>query len=300
MKLTKGASETSTGPRKPKKLALGRGLDALLPSDGGASPSRDYLLCAIDRIRPNRYQPRRTFGEAELAELADSIRAQGIIQALIVRRVTDGYELVAGERRLRAARLAGLDQVPVVVKELSDAEMLEMSIVENIQREDLNPIEEAEAYHRLMSQFHLTQDQAAERVGKSRPAVANLLRLRQLPEPIKQSLAEGALTMGHARALLGLDDPVQRLAAWKAVTTKQLSVRDTETLVRRMKTAPRKAPRLPEEDSEQRQLTSLAEDLARLFGTKVTIQRQGRRGTVQIEFYNNQDLDRLIGLLRQT
>jgi ParB family chromosome partitioning protein len=299
MKLTKGSGETSKGSRKPKKMALGRGLDALLPSDGGAAPSRDFLLCAIDQIRPNRFQPRRTFGEAELAELADSIRAQGIIQPLIVRRVTGGYELVAGERRLRAARLTGLDQVPVVVKELSDAEMLEMSIVENIQREDLNPIEEAEAYHRLMSQFHLTQDQAAERVGKSRPAVANFLRLRQLPEAIKQSLAEGALTMGHARALLGLDDPVERLAAWKAVTAKQLSVRDTENLVRRMKTAPRKPAPPPEQDSEQRHLASLAEDLARFFGTKVTIQRQGRRGTVQIEFYDNQDLDRLIGLLRQ-
>ena len=194
--------------------------------------------------------------------------------------------------------MAGLDRVPVVVKELSDAEMLEMSIVENIQRENLNPIEEADAYHRLMAEFHLTQDQAAERVGKSRSAVANFLRLRQLPEAIKKHLAEGLLTMGHARALLGLDDPVERLAAWKAVVARKLSVRETENLVRRMKTAPRKPQTPPEAGSEQRHLDSLAEDLARLFGTKVRIQRRGRRGTVEIEFYDNQDLDRLLSLLK--
>jgi ParB family chromosome partitioning protein len=298
MKRPPASSDTTAGARKTRKMALGRGLDALLPDGGGPQASRDFQLCPLDQIRPNRFQPRRTFGEEELAELADSIRAQGIIQPLIVRRDTGGFELVAGERRLRAARLAGLDRVPVVVKELSDAEMLEMSIVENIQRENLNPIEEADAYHRLMAEFHLTQDQAAERVGKSRSAVANFLRLRQLPEAIKKHLAEGLLTMGHARALLGLDDPVERLAAWKAVVARKLSVRETENLVRRMKTTPRKPQTPPEAGSEQRHLDSLAEDLARLFGTKVRIQRRGRRGTVEIEFYDNQDLDRLLSLLK--
>ena len=235
-------SATTTGAKKKRKVALGRGLDALIPDLGGVgtmvdnqTPSkRDYFLCDIDMIRPNRYQPRRTFAEAEMNELAESIRSQGIIQPLLVRTDDVGYELVAGERRLRAASLAGLKQVPVVVKDLTDAEMLEMSIVENIQRENLNPIEEAEAYHRLITEFELTQDQAAERVGKSRSAVANFLRLRQLPDPIKTSILEGALSMGHARALLGADSPAKQTAAWREVVAKKLSVRQTEALIKRI------------------------------------------------------------------
>ncbi|MCJ7830819.1 MAG: ParB/RepB/Spo0J family partition protein, partial [Desulfobacterales bacterium] len=180
--------------KKRKKLALGRGLDALLPSSSTPeSPSKEFFRCETDLIRPNRYQPRRKFSEAELAELAQSIKAQGILQPLLVRRDEIGFEIVAGERRLRAAKLAGLKQVPVLVRDVSDSGMLELSIIENIQRENLNPLEESEAYHRLMVEFNYTQDQAAERVGKSRSAVANILRLRQLPEPIKAGIMEGHL-----------------------------------------------------------------------------------------------------------
>ena len=177
----------ASGAKKKRKMALGRGLDALIPdlgaveemSGAASTAQKTYFLCAVDLIRPNRYQPRHHFSPDELEALAESIRKQGIIQPLLVRADDVGYELVAGERRLRAASLAGLDRVPVVVKDVSDEKMLEMSIVENIQRENLNPMEEAEAYFRLINEFDLTQDQAAERVGKSRSAVANFLRLRQ-------------------------------------------------------------------------------------------------------------------------
>ena len=295
-----------SGAKKKRKMALGRGLDALIPDLGAvegisgspATAKKDYFLCAIDMIRPNRYQPRRQFSPDELDELADSIRSQGIIQPLLVRSDDVGYELVAGERRLRAASLAGLNQVPVVVKEISDAKMLEVSIVENIQRANLNPMEEAEAYSRLISEFDLTQDQAAERVGKSRSAVANFLRLRQLPEPIKDSILEGALSMGHARALLGADTPAKQQAAWREVMAKKLSVRETEALIKRI-SARSKPAVTPEPTPEQRYFNDISEDLSRHFGTRVRIQRKGKRGRLVIDFFSDDDLDRLLTMLRK-
>ncbi|MFZ7128193.1 MAG: ParB/RepB/Spo0J family partition protein [Desulfobacterales bacterium] len=299
--MSKAMPDNRATPRKRKKMALGKGLDALIPStpENAAGAARDYFLCDIDVIHPNRYQPRRRFAEADLDELSDSIRVQGIIQPLLVRKQENGYELVAGERRLRAARRAGLTQVPVVLKDVDDAEMLEMSIVENIQREDFNPIEEADAYHRLITEFGLTQDEAAVRVGKSRSAVTNFLRLRQLSDPIKETIIEGQLSMGHARALLGVEDPIQRTHAWRTVLSKGLSVRETEQLIRRLKQQPKAKPK-PEPSTLDRHLSAVADDLSRHFGTKVSIQRdgQGRKGKLQIEFYSSDDLNRLIGLLK--
>ena len=202
-----------------------------------------------------------------------------MLQPLLVRPIDAGYELVAGERRLRAAKMAGLARVPVVVKTVTDAEMLEMSIVENIQRENLNPMEEADAYHRLISDFGLTQEKAATRVGKSRSAVANFLRLRQLPEPIKASITEGQLSMGHARALLGAETPTQQNAAWRAILRKGLSVRQTEELVKRLRSASETIER-KKSTSEDRHLNSVAESLAQRFGTKVQIKRRGKKGAV--------------------
>jgi ParB family chromosome partitioning protein len=293
-------TQAADSPPKRKKLALGRGLGALIP-DGDSSPntSDDYFLCDIGLIRPNRFQPRRDFSEGDLEELVSSIREQGILQPLIVRKSEAGFELIAGERRLRASRRAGLAQVPVVVKVVNDDKLLELSLVENIQRADLNPIEEAEAYHRLITQFNLTQDQAAARVGKSRSAVANFLRLRQLPEQIKESIVAGGLSMGHARALLSSENPAQQLTAWRAVIAKGLSVRETEDLMRRLK-AEKKAPRVSMKNSDAAHLTGLAEDLARQLGTKVTIRTSGRQGRIEIEFYTNDDLDRLVERLRQS
>jgi ParB family chromosome partitioning protein len=291
--------ELATGQKKRKKMALGRGLDALIPDiDAGQRRPQDYFECDPDLIRSNRYQPRKHFPREELDELAESIRSQGIIQPLLVRKTDDGYELVAGERRLRAARVAGLKTVPVVVKSLTDAEMLEMSIVENIQRENLNPMEEAEAYHRLITEFDLTQDQAAARVGKSRSAVTNFLRLRHLPPPVKDSIVEGRLSMGHARALLGTDSTARQLDIWRTVTAKGLSVRQTEQLVRRAKSADAGLPK-PGPSSEGIFYADIAADLSRYYGTKVDIRQKGKKGKVVIEFYSDADLDRLLQLLKK-
>jgi ParB family chromosome partitioning protein len=300
MKTVKTKKEEAGSPlKKTKKIALGRGLDSLLPDvDHVEGVSKEYFQCDIERIRPNRYQPRMRFSEDELEGMARSIKEQGIIQPLLVRKDDNGFELVTGERRLRAAKKAGLSRVPVIVKTIADTDLLEMSIVENIQREDLNPMEEAEAYHQLITQFDLTQDQAAARVGKSRSAVANFLRLRQLPEQIKADIMDGLLSMGHARALLGASNSAQQHAAWRAVVSKGLSVRETERLIHRLK-AEKKKPKKASADSEQRYLSSLAEDLSRRFGTKVQIKRNGKKGRVEITFYNNDDLDRVLTLLKQ-
>jgi ParB family chromosome partitioning protein len=295
-KLTKTVG-AKTGKRK--KMALGKGLGALIPEmASGKDQSRDYFLCDIDLIRPNRFQPRVNFVEEDLQELTNSIKAQGVLQPLLVRKDADGYELIAGERRLRAAKRARLGQVPVVLKRVDDDKMLEIAIVENIQRENLNPIEEAEAYHRLITQLNLTQDQASARVGKSRSAVANFLRLRQLPEQIKDSITDGSLSMGHARAILGAEATAQQLAAWRAVVGKGLSVRQTETLIRRLKSE-KKKPRVSRNRTEEIYLSGLAEELSRQYGTKIMIKKMGQKGKVEIEFYNNDDLDQLINRLKR-
>jgi len=295
------AKKKAAAPKKRRKQALGRGLAALIPTTApktGPHAGKGFIECDIDLVSPNRYQPRTQFAPDELEELCESIKTQGIIQPLIVRKDTNGYELVAGERRLRAAKMAGLDKVPVMIKNLTDAQMLEMSIVENIQREDFNPIEEADAYHRLITEFNLTQDQAAERVGKSRSAVANFLRLRQLPEEIKASITSNAVSMGHAHALLGIDTRAGQLSAWREVVAKKLSVRQTEKLIKRLKNKV-PAPAAKPTDSEQFYFTGLEEDLSRHFGTRVRIKRKQQKGSVEIEFYSNDDLDRLLGLLKR-
>lgn len=285
--------------KKTKKNVLGKGLNALLPDiEYVESISKEYFSCDIELIHPNRYQPRLQFSEDQLEGMARSIKEHGIIQPLLVREDGNGYELVTGERRLRAAKKAGLDQVPVIVKNITDTDLLEMSIVENIQREDLNPMEEAEAYHQLITKFDLTQNQAATRVGKSRSAVANFLRLRQLPEQIKASIIDGILSMGHARALLGASNSAQQNVAWRTVVSKGISVRETESLINRLK-AEKKKPKKPSTSSEQRYILSLADDLSRRFGTKVQIKRSGQKGKVEIAFYNNDDLERLLNLLKQ-
>ena len=285
--------------KKRKKLALGKGLGALIPDISAAGDMEDdYFYCQINRIRPNRYQPRKKFKEDELAALSASIKEQGIVQPLLLRRHEDGYELVAGERRLRAAKLAGYKEVPCVIRELTEKQALEMSLVENIQRENLNPMEEADAYHRLITEFELTQEAVAIRVGKSRPAVANYLRLRQLPDIIKESIVDGVLSMGHARALLGISNKAQQLAVWRTVVSKGLSVRETEALVNRIKKETGNV-RKRKEGSDEIYFTNISEELSRNFGTKVQIRRRGQKGKVEIEFYSNEDLDRLLHLLNR-
>ena len=291
--------DTSSHKKQPKK-ALGKGLGALLGDiDTFENSARDYFLCDVTTITPNRYQPRIKFSEKELEELADSIREQGIIQPLLVRTDDTGYELIAGERRLRAARMAGLEKVPVVVRNISDGELLEMSIVENIQRENFTPMEEAEAYSRLLNEFNLTQEDVAKRVGKSRPSVANYLRLLKLPEPIKASISDGSLSMGHARAILGAENSAEQQLVWQTILAKGLSVRQTEALIKQLKSKKELTEKpKPQPTVNEPYVSDLINDLARHFGTRVQIKQKGKKGVIAIEFYGDDDLNRLVQLLR--
>jgi ParB family chromosome partitioning protein len=268
-----------------KRQALGKGLDALLPKSK-AVPSALVDL-ELDQIRRNPYQPRVHFEAEKLQELAASIRENGVLQPVIVRRVEDGYELVAGERRWRAAQLAGLPRIPAIVQEVSDEKLLERALVENIQRDDLNALEEATAYQLLIDQFKLTQEELARRVGKSRTAITNTLRLLRLPPPVQQGLLAGEVTMGHARALLPLPK-AQQLALSRDIVKRGLSVRQVEQMVQRLLNPP--APKVSTPDSNTR---SAAHKLEQRFKTRVDILRTGGAGRIVLHFSSEDELDRL-------
>jgi len=287
------------GHGMPKKQALGRGLDALIPDvEVSDLEPRSFFYCDIDSIRPNPYQPRRRLSGQELKDLSDSIKEKGIIQPIVVRTVPTGYELIVGERRWRAGRLAGLKQVPVVVKDVSGAEMVEMALVENIQRQDLNPLEKAEAYYRLIKEFKLTQEEVAKRVGQDRSTVANFLRLRNLPQPIQTDIVNNTLSMGHARALLGVETLAQQKEVWRRIVSKSLSVRAAEALVKKLKDHKPRTSSAKARSSEDVYIESLADDLTRHLGTRVRIIRRGKRGRLEIEFYSYENLEQLIAKLR--
>lgn len=278
-----------------QKKGLGRGLSALIAD---ASPITSETeapnsFIDVDRITPSPLQPRRTFDEAKIEELAASVRNQGIIQPLVVRRKGDHYELIAGERRWRAAMKAGLREVPVVVREASDNEVLQLALIENLQREDLNPIEEANAYRRLQEEFRWSQEEMADRVGKSRPAVANAMRLLSLPAEVQQEVASGNLAAGQARALLGLHTEPLMVSACREVIAKGLSTRDTEKLVRYLKSGRRRRREAPLLEPN---LRSVVEDLQRALGTRVRLIPRARsaKGRIEIEYYSLPDLERII------
>ncbi len=282
-----------------KRPALGRGLSALIPDtprETAAVPDRG-LDVDIDRLRPNRVQPRTTMDEAKIEELARSIRANGVIQPIVVRRMdADGYEIIAGERRWRASQRAGLLKVPVVVRDVPDERLLAVALIENIQREDLNPIEEALAYRRLVDEYQLTQEQIAEAVGKERSSVANFLRLLRLPQEVRASVSSGALSMGHARALLALPDEASQLRAGRNVVARNLSVRETEALVKKA-AQPAAAPAAAEKDVHTR---AAEERLRFALGTRVSISRRRKGGTIEIEFTSEDELNRLFEFLTET
>jgi ParB family chromosome partitioning protein len=274
---------------------LGKGLQALIPEIEDA-PLSDAVDITVADIRANPYQPRKNFDEAKLAELAQSVERHGILQPLIVRPADDGYELVAGERRLRAARMIGLERVPVVVKSLSDREMSEIALIENLQREDLNPLEEAEAFRRLMDEFGYTQEQLAERVGKSRSAVANTLRLTTLHSDVRREVAAGRLSEGHARAILSLPLEKQPAAAVKAVELG-LSVRETERLAGQAGKKPERknSPGVLTKDSY---ITDMEERLRHVCGTAVHVRMSPKgSGKLEIHFYDMDELERLCEIL---
>jgi ParB family chromosome partitioning protein len=275
------------------KRGLGRGLAALLP--GAEGPGLASLEIPLAELESNPLQPRRHFEQAALEELAGTIRAHGVLTPVVVRRTAHGYQIVAGERRVRAARLAGLTRVPAIVREASNAEALEMALVENLQREDLNPLEAAEAYQRLVEEFGLTQEEVAQRVGRERTSVTNALRLLRLPRKIREDLAGGILSEGHARALLGLDRQADQFKARDLIVGKGLSVRATEALVRRLKRGDRKAAARPA--AANADLQALEDQLRQALGTKVRIARSGPAGTIEISFFSDEDLTRLVELL---
>ena len=277
---------------KSKERGLGKGLEALLPEKSWQDEPQIFF-CPLEAIKPSPYQP-RVKKDAGLEELAASIKEKGVLQPLIVREITPGlYELVAGERRFQAAKLAGVENVPVIVKELSDQEALELALVENLQREDLNPIEEARGYARLMEEFGLTQEEIARRVGKSRAAVANTLRLLKLPEEIQEDLLAERLTAGHARALLALAEPHLMKRVRDEIIRRGLSVRQTEALVKGLKKE--KTPK-PAKDPN---LLALEQELADLLGTKVRFDWRGKRGRLTIEFYSPEQFEAFLNRLRE-
>ena len=277
-----------------KKIGLGKGLGALLPGSE-AAPLSGMIDVPVRAISPNPRQPRMQFDEQALQELADSIREHGLIQPLIVVRASeDQFTLIAGERRWRAAQLAGLEALPVVIKDVVPEQMLEMALVENVQRADLNALEEASAYKQLIDEFGLTQDQVAQRVGKSRVAVANTLRLLKLSEPIKARLADGLITEGHARALLTIGDAAVQQHLLSQIVKNGLSVRQTEELVRRLMEDHPKAKTAQSSTlhrSSGADTRALEERMRRSLGTKVTLSRSKKGGTIVIHFYSEEELD---------
>ncbi|HEX6508336.1 MAG TPA: ParB/RepB/Spo0J family partition protein [Chloroflexota bacterium] len=280
------------GARSKRRRALGRGLDALIPVE----ESSGLREIDVDIIEPNPNQPRQRFERSSLEELAASIREHGVVQPLVVAEAGNGrYRLIVGERRWQASKLAGLQQVPAVVKDVSDRQTLELALIENLQRTDLNPLEEAAAYQRLMQDFGLTQQELGQRVGKSRVAITNTVRLLVLPEVVKRAVIEDRITEGHARALLGLPDKQSQMALLERVERDDLTVRQTEELVRRLV-----EPRAPKPDVRKNPDVAAAEDeLRRALGTKVSLHHGKRGGRIVIEYYSDEEFqglyDRLLG-----
>jgi ParB family chromosome partitioning protein len=286
------------------KHGLGKGLDALLPREEGPQPLPEggELLLPLDKIKGNPLQPRKNFDEDALRELADSIREQGIIQPIIVEEAGDGtYTVVAGERRSRAARLAGLREVPALVRNYTDEGRMEVSLIENVQRADLNPLEEAQAYKRLMEVTGLSQDEAAARVGKKRSTVANALRLLRLPLPMQESLKTGAITPGHARAILSVQTAQGQTALFEEILTGEYSVRDAENRAAALNSGAssspggKKPPAVAEQDPH---LRDMEQQFIEALGTKVVIKGSLARGSIQIDYYSMEDLDRLYEILK--
>ncbi len=283
----------TTTPGKPR-TALGMGLDALLPD----RLEGQYFLCAVEDIRPSPHQPRQQFPDEAIQELADSIREKGLIQPVILRRGQDGrYELIAGERRWRAAQRAGLTELPAVLRDADEADVLELALIENLQREDLNPLDQAEAFHQLLDKMGLTQEEVAQRIGKSRVAVANTVRLLSLPPAALKALRTGTITAGHARAILAVGEEPEQLWLLNEIHSKGLSVRQAEEIARTAhKPKPAKpAPRDPN-------LTALEQRLTRTLGTRVALKpgNKTNSGSITIQYRNLDDLDRILGIVEGT
>lgn len=289
------------------KKGLGKGLDSLItdkvskPVKPKSEHAADAVMIDIKKVEPNREQPRKKFDEDALIELSESIKQFGVLQPLLCQERDDYYEIIAGERRWRAAKIAGIKEVPVIIKKLSEQEIMEISLIENLQREDLNPIEEALAYKRLIDEFKLKQDEVAERVSKSRTAVTNAMRLLKLNEKVQQMVIDEMLTTGHARALLGIEDQDIQYVLAQQIFDQKLSVRDTEKLVKSMQNEKKGKKKEPEKlDSKLLAIYSdLEEQMKKIIGTKVLINsKNSNSGKIEIEYYSQDELDRIIDLIR--
>ncbi len=289
---------------KPTR-GLGKGLDSLIPNTIGESVSNQSnpekneqgTIVKITMVEPNRRQPRKNFDEDSLQELADSIKQVGLIQPILVQDRKDHYEIVAGERRWRASKLAGLKEIPVIIRNYSEQEIMEISLIENIQREDLNPIEEAQAYKRLLTEFNLKQDEVAERVSKSRAAVTNSIRLLKLSDKVQQMVIDDMISTGHARALLALEDPEEQYTLAQKIFDEKLSVRDVEKIVKNLG-KPQKSKKVDENKTMQTIYQDIEDKLKQKLSTKVVITSKGEgAGKIEIEFYNHDDLDRLLDMI---
>ena len=284
--------------KRKTELGLGRGLNALLGDPDLQPQGEGSVTLPISQVEPGLNQPRKRFEQGALDDLAESIRVHGIIQPLTVRRLATGYyQIIAGERRWRAAKAAGLQEVPAVIIEADDRKVMELGLIENLQREDLNPAEEARGYRTLMEEYGLTQEQVAQQMGKSRPAITNTLRLLALPDEVMQLLEEGTLSAGHARALLSLPSPGLQREAAKRVAEEQLSVRQTEALVKALQKEKREKPK-PRGPDLSLYLGELEKDLSGRLGRKVRISHKGKKGRIELEYYNEQDLEALLQQLR--
>lgn len=283
-----------------KKSGLGKGLDSLITDKVGSrmqvtETEKQEVFVNISKVEPNREQPRRNFDEDALQELAESIKQFGILQPLLVQDRKEYYEIIAGERRWRAAKIAGLKEVPIIIKELSDQEIVEISLIENIQREDLNPIEEAMAYKRLLNEFHLKQDEVAERVSKSRTAVTNSMRLLKLNEKVQQMVIDEMITTGHARALLGIAEEEQQYTIAQKIFDEKLSVRETEKLIKKLQNQKGEITKKQENSSISIIYQDLEQKLKNIMGTKVSIHtKDHKKGKIEIEYYNKEELDRIV------
>lgn len=283
------------------KRALGRGIDALIlgGEEGGTEATTAIAMVPITQISPGDGQPRKTFNEESLAELADSIRAQGILQPILVERSGEGFAIVAGERRFRAAQKAGLSEVPVVIKEFSRDQKLQIALVENIQREDLTPIEEAEAYRSLMNALKISQEELASRLGKKRSTVANSLRLLNLPEEMQNAVASGAMSSGHARAVLSVSNPADRAVLFRRIVERGISVREAEAAAEALNRGKRATKEPPAKSGKKRdpQLGELEQKLIDRIGSKVVVRGDLERGKIEITYFSRADLDRIFELL---
>lgn len=276
------------------KNVLGKGLEALISSRTVPIEEKAGVISLrIDDIIASTYQPRGEFKKEKMAELIMSIKEKGLVEPILVRAKGDKYELIAGERRWRAAKEAGLGNLPVIIRDVSDREALELSLIENIQREDLNPLEEAKAYESLMQQFSLGQEEIAKAVGKDRSTISNTIRLLKLPQEVQAEIRKENLSMGHARALLSLEDPIKQKLIARRIVRKGLSVRETETLVKKDIGGVKGS----KQQAQEVYLSRIAEELKRIFGTKVSISGKSHKGKIEISYYSNDDLTRILDIL---